>query len=175
MWNLREMTNLIKLLRSNVEDVQISSWRHPLMTCGELDVLRLLEDNKDSDRYTYLLELTFDRLLYILNLIINYLEGCNDLAKFKPGKNIERPSNLSMASLLYMIWDRIQVHCEAAGDMSKTIHSRSISSSSTQSDITSISSCSTCELAQKLVTEIVLKMENYFLENASESVLLAER
>ncbi|KAL0272290.1 UNVERIFIED_CONTAM: hypothetical protein PYX00_005326 [Menopon gallinae] len=174
-WNLGQMTNLIKMVRARVGDIKFPSWRHPLLSCGELDAFRLLEETKDCDRYTYLLELTFDRLLYILNLIINYLEGCNALAKFKPGKNVERPSNLSMASLLFMIWERIQVQCETHKDTPKIIHGRCTSSSSTQSDNTSFASCTTCELAQKLVTDIVLKVENYLMDDASEPAFITER
>ncbi|KAK6637947.1 hypothetical protein RUM44_008370 [Polyplax serrata] len=189
LWNLREITKLADEIKKLCGDVDCSSWRYPLISCSDLEILKLLQNNKNLDNYTYILELTYDRLLYVFNLIIKYMESYDSLEKFRPEKNVRRPKTLSLASLLCMMWDRIKAQMEGANaTLSVTQETKkkeyydadieikiSKSTTCTQSEVCSISVCSCCEMFQEFVTHLVLEMEKVLERLGEESAISNER
>lgn len=187
LWNLREISKLAETIKQNCGDVDCVSWRYPLINCSDLEIFKLLQNNRNLDNYTYILELTYDRLLYVLNLIIKFMESYDSMGNFRPERNVRRPKTLSLASVLYMIWDRIKAqmenvnqtvllekkefeHSEKEGTLNK-----SKSSTCTQSDVCSISVCSCCEMVQEFVTQMVLQMEAILKKQDISSAITAER
>ena len=184
LWNLREISKLAEVIKKYCGDVECSSWRYPLINCSELEIFKLLQNNKSLDNYTYILELTYDRLLYVFNLIIKYMESYESLENFRPSKNVRRPVTLSLASILFMIWDRIKAQmegnknnvasCEYKNPDKNNFEcnvSCSKSTTCTQSDVCSISVCSCCEMVQEFVTQLVLQVEKILKQQNFESAI----
>lgn len=187
LWNLREISKLADVIKKNCGDVDCTSWRYPSTSCSQLEIFKLLQSNRNLDKYTYILELTYDRLLYVFNLIIKYMESYDSLENFRPERNVRRPNTLSLASVLFMIWDRIRDQMEKANeevvkeekekDLSEKEVDVKISKSSTftQSDISSIAVCSCCEMVQEFVTQLVFEIESILKKLDCESAITAER
>lgn len=177
---MREIIQLTEKIKHKSGDVQCTSWRYPLINSDEVEVCKLLVETAAADRYTFVLELTCDRIVYVLYLLIKFLEMSESLRHFRPQRNVKRPSNLTMAALLNMVWDRLESVVDVPGEDPRvpakevTVGDGPKASRHSQTNVCSLTSCSSCSMVQDFVTQMVFQVGKFF-EDSEDSEVLKER
>lgn len=162
IWNLKEITKLADKIMKQYGDAKCQSWRYPIRKSSELNVAKILQ----SDNYTQILELTIDRTIYVLNLMIKYLENLEGMDNLQ--RNVERPDNLSLAAVLNILWRRVEKFV-LTPIFKRNLESIEVSmktSRLTQTEICKFSKCNSCDLVQMFVTYLVAGIETISADSA---------
>lgn len=175
LWILKEIAKLSEKIKDEHGDSNSQSWCYPSTKSSDLDIHKLLENSvniKKSNDYTYVLELIIDRTMYNLSLILNFLEDLKDMTQFQPDKSVKRPETFSLATILYMLWERIRQFAENAKTQIPKQVQESVAvslktSRFTQTESTKISRCSCCEMVQQFMTLLISEIENKMKKGTS--------
>lgn len=164
LWNLKEISKLADKIMKEHGDSECRSWRYPTKKSSELNLTKVIQ----TDNYTQILELTIDRTIYVLNLLIEYLEKLEGMDNYcRPGKSVGRPVNLSLAAILNIVWDRIGKFAKTPvfEKNSQMIETSMKTSRLTQTEICKFSKCNSCDLVQAFVTYLVAEIEKISVES----------
>ncbi|XP_033230598.1 interaptin-like [Belonocnema kinseyi] len=184
--DIKELVFVSNELYSWIGDIEHQSWKFPTKSGRNINVLEIVELHRGSagEMYILLLELAYDRINFVLRLIIEFMDIYPSVEDFtKEMKNVKRPKYMSIAALIRLIWDRLKRFPDSISKKMakmKGVDSESFVekiSRSTQAvgDRGCFKHCRSCSLAASTILDLINGIEATFLEYKLHSAAAEQR
>ncbi|KOC64152.1 hypothetical protein WH47_12454 [Habropoda laboriosa] len=202
--DIRECVCVSNEIYSWLGDIEHLSWKFPTKTAKDVNAMEIVKEHNGTagEFYILLLELAYDRIQFVLRLIVEFMDKYPFVEDFfKEATCVSRSNQISLASLLRLVWDRLKTlpdsisrHMKfpyySIGGSSRKIAARQQvkNSNGEASEVffvdrvsqssqagSSMSYCESCTLAGEAVIQAINAIERVFPENKLISMAVAER
>ncbi|KAG7212351.1 hypothetical protein KM043_012672 [Ampulex compressa] len=163
-----------------VGKIEHLSWKFPTKTANDINAMEIVERQKGTagEFYILLLELAYDRLHFVLRLMLEFVDRYPFVDDFREEVgSIERSNHASLATILRLTWNRLKTVRESISRDSvlNTVSSSGRKVSRGSQAGSALSYCESCSLASEAILALINAIERAFEENKLISAAAAER
>ncbi|PBC32386.1 alkaline phosphatase, tissue-nonspecific isozyme [Apis cerana cerana] len=109
--DIRECVHVSNEIYSWLGDIEHLSWKFPTKTAKDINAMEIVKEHEGTagEFYILLLELAYDRIHFVLRLIVEFMDKFRLADEFfKEVSCVSRSKQISLASLLRLVWDRMK-------------------------------------------------------------------
>nr|XP_034183315.1 uncharacterized protein LOC117605749 isoform X1 [Osmia lignaria] len=182
--DIRECVCVANEIYSWVGGIEHLSWKFPTKIARDINAMEIVKEYEGTagEFYILLLELAYDRIQFLLRLIVEFLDKYPFIDDFfKEVTCVNRPNQISLANLLRLVWDRLKTIPESISrQMVKNSQKEAEEcftpkvSRSCQAG-GSMNYCESCRIAGETILQAINTIEEIFVENKLISVAAAQR
>ncbi|KAK1128123.1 hypothetical protein K0M31_003608, partial [Melipona bicolor] len=122
--DIRECVHVSNEIYSWLGDIEHLSWKFPTKAAKGINAMEIVKehDGTAGEFYILLLELAYDRIHFVLRLIVEFMDKFPFVEDFfSEAGCVTRSNQISLASLLRLVWDRLKTMTDS---MSRRMVSR---------------------------------------------------
>ncbi|XP_076278404.1 uncharacterized protein LOC143208152 isoform X2 [Lasioglossum baleicum] len=114
--DIKECVLVANEIYSWVGDIEHLSWKFPAKTAKDINAMEVVKEHNGTagEFYILLLELAYDRVQFALRLMVEFMDKYPSVdGFFKEVACIKRSNQISLASLLRLVWNRLKTNPES--------------------------------------------------------------
>ncbi|XP_076389817.1 uncharacterized protein LOC143264833 [Megachile rotundata] len=122
--DIRECVCVANEIYSWVGGIEHLSWKFPTKIARDINAMEIVKEHEGTagEFYILLLELAYDRIQFVLRLIVEFMDKYPFVDDFfKEAAYINRANHISMASLIRLVWDRLKTIPESISRQMKRV------------------------------------------------------